>query len=249
VSADAFDVAPDGTIALLDQVNTRVMVINPKTKAFRSHSIPVQGVGDVRIDVQGQVTVLDLVGKRAPNSKARIPQLYTVGADGKIKGTAPVYALRPYRLTDEAAVIDMVAQQEVRAVDTNGTTRSREEQRGGRNRTPLLVQFVNEQHARLADIKHRLAFELRSSSALGPISYFGRTPDGYVTVFERQSFRVVWFDAQGTVLKDVLVPNNQYSVFNPNGRVGVDKADAVYILGSTANGIEIHRVPGPTEVR
>lgn len=249
VSADAFDVAPDGTLALLDEVNARVVVVDPEAKTFRSHAIPVQGVGDVRIDARGQVTVLDLVGKRAENSKARIPQLYTVGADGKLKTTAPVYTLRPYRLTDDATVIDMVAQQEVLALDTAGQPRSREEQRGSRIRTPLLVQFLDEHQVRFADMRHRLAFELRSGRTIGPISHFGRTANGYVAVFERQNFRVVWFDARGTVLNDVLVPNNHYSIFNPNGRVGVDKTGAVYLLGSTSNGIEIYRVPGPAEVQ
>lgn len=247
-SVDSFDVAPDGTLALLDHVNERVIVIG-KDKQFRSFPVPVKGVGDITIDAQGRVTVLDLVGERAADSKVRIPQLYHFKPNGTLESKAPVFAMRPHRLSDDLAVPDMVNQRNVWPLHSNGQARSRNEQRQSRSRTQLLIQYLTDRQARFADTQRGLAFEVQSEQSLGAIPYFGRTQQGYVAVFEAHDYRIVWFDTQGRVLQDVIVPNHQYSVFNPHGRVGVDHTGGVYILGSTADGLNVHRVQGPSEVQ
>jgi hypothetical protein len=248
LSVDAFDVAPNGTLALLDHVNTRVMLIDPRNHTFRSVAVLLKGVGDVEIDGQGQVTVLDLVGERSQNSKVKTPQLHRLGANGQLMASAPVFALRPTQLTEDATVLDMTDQREITPLNLAGQARSRDEQHQSRTQASLLVQFLTGSQARLADTKRGLAFELRADHDLGAIPYFARTGQSYVVAFESENLRLVWFDAQGHVLKDVVVPNRQSSVFNPTGRIGIDKTGAVYILGSTPEALEIHRVQGPREV-
>ncbi|HEX6291582.1 MAG TPA: hypothetical protein VFZ66_20530 [Herpetosiphonaceae bacterium] len=242
MAPDSFDVAPNGTIALLDHINQRVVVTNPARGSFHTFGAPLKGVGDVAIDADGTITVLDLVGERTGESKARVPQVHRFDAQGKKLGSATVYASRPTGLTASRSVNDLLDNREVQALKADARAATREEQRQSRSRAAYLVKFLDANHARLADTQRNLTFDVTSSETLGAIAYFGRTAQGYVAVFEDTSLRVVWFDAKGTVIKDVLAPNQQASTFNPNGRVAVDQQGNVYILGSTDTGIEVSRV-------
>lgn len=248
VGPDAFDVAPDGTIVLLDEMNSRVLLFEELGASTRAFSVPVRGVGDIDISAGHSISVLDLVGERNGGTGPRIPQLYSIAADGRLIASAQVYALRPLNIFDDGTIFDMADGRKVRPIAQSGQPQSREQQRAARSRPPLLIQWITDYRSRLADPQRGNAFEIESEAPLGPVAFFGSVGPVYVAVFEWTDFQVVWFDESGGILMTSSVPNHRYSVFNPNGRIAVDGAGAVYILGSTEEGIEILRVEGPKEV-
>jgi hypothetical protein len=248
IGPDAFDVSPRGRIALLDEVHSRVLVIDPQRGSFRQLAVPIKGVADVAIDDQERVTVLDAVGAFIGNARYRTRQLYRLSPTGELEASAPIYAHLPQAFTSDQAVLDDDEVRLVAPLDAQGQPQSREEQRASRRRPDLLINWVSDTETRLADTPRGMAFELRSDSLLGSVPFFARTDVGYVVVFEwRESFRVVWFDPQGHILKDTRAPNQQTDrfSFNPVGRVALDGSGAIYLLGATTNGLEMYRVRGP----
>jgi hypothetical protein len=250
VGPDSFDVAPNGAITLLDHVNARVTIFDPQHQTFRHFPVPIQGAGDVAIDAQGRVTVLDLVGKQNTGAKLRIPQLYQLDPNGTIIAETPVFARRPSGLTTDLAVLDRSDGRILRPLDVARQGQDRTAQQRSRSQPTLLIQWLDDQRARLADPENGVAVEITADAPFGAVAYFGRAGQEYVAVFEwMQHLRIVWFDASGQVVQDGLVPNQQSSVFNPTGRVAVDGTGAVYVLGSTPDAVEVFRVQGPAEVQ
>ena len=100
--------------------------------------------------------------------------------------------------------------------------------------------------AHYADVKEGVAFEVHSVSPLGVITDFEKTPQGYLLTFSLgDRIRGVWIDPAGLVLKDVTLPNSQYTEINFNGQVAVAQDGSLYVLNSTERGIEIHYVEAP----
>ena len=246
VGADSFDIAADGTIALLDHVNGRMVLLSPPYLTFRSYPLALKGVGDVDIDESGKIAILDLVGEPTESSGVRVPQLYILRPTQGVEVVAPVFAQRPVGFTEGIKVID--GTDTITPIDASGRILSREEQRDSRSRPQLLIQWLTDFQTRLADPGMSLAIEIQSDHPLGAVAHFSRFNQGYVVVFEWHDFQLVWFDENGLVLKNIEVLNNRYSVFNPKGRVSVDQTGTVYILGSTPLGLEIYRIKGPEEV-
>jgi hypothetical protein len=76
---------------------------------------------------------------------------------------------------------------------------------------------------------------------------FEKTPQGYLMIFnsEYEQVRAVfWVDPAGTILKDISLPNEQYSVLS-FGEVAVIQDGSLYVMSSTKNGIEIHFETAP----
>jgi hypothetical protein len=192
VGPDSLDVSPNGTIALLDHVNTRVMIVNTHTHTSRSYAVPVKGVGDVAIDAAGRVAVLDMVGVPAAGSKARIPQIYQFDPNGKMTVTGSVFARRPGGLNSDLTVLDRADGRMVRPLTANGQMQNRDTQRLSRSRPDLQVQWLDDYRTRLADLQHGVAVEIMSDTPLGAVAHFGRVGQAYVSVFEwMQHLRVV----------------------------------------------------------
>jgi hypothetical protein len=83
IGPSAFDIGPDGSAVVLDQVNQR-LVVYPRTGAPRQFPIPFHGgEGDVAVGGDGTIYVLDDGGSTTP-----VPVVRSYGADGRpIAGT------------------------------------------------------------------------------------------------------------------------------------------------------------------
>jgi hypothetical protein len=104
--------------------------------------------------------------------------------------------------------------------------------------------------ARFADVEAGLAFEVHSELGVSTLVGFERTPQGYLILLnsEYQQIRAIWIDPNGEVLKDVSLPNEQYSELSPGGgQVAVARDGSLYVMSSTKNGIEIHFEAAPQQ--
>lgn len=244
VGPDAIEVGPDGRIAILDQVNRRVVLADPKTGAITSFAAPLGGTGDVGIDAAGQIVVLDTAGVPDPSSGVWIPQLYRFTPNGNLVAQTPIYAQLPGELVGTREVIDHSDARSVVPFNAQGNARSRADQRASRGRPTLRVQFVDARRARLEDTARGLVFEVSSETDLGAIALFRRVQKGYLAVFDApETLRIVWFDRDGTVIRNVSIPGQEADWVNPYGQASVGQDGTVYILMGTAEGIDILRVP------
>jgi hypothetical protein len=101
--------------------------------------------------------------------------------------------------------------------------------------------------ARFADVKAGLAFEVHSEFGVSTLVGFERTPQGYLILLnsEYQQIRAIWIDPGGVVLKDISLPNEEYSGYLAGGNVAVAQDGSLYVMSSTKNGIEIHFEAAP----
>jgi hypothetical protein len=245
----AMDLAEDGRIALLDFVNDRVLVYDSKNRSFTPIPLPFiyKSLGDLQFDRSGQLAIFDGFGEPIEQPTVSIPQLFLMSSDGSIDKVAPVFVTYPYNLTKDLEVQDLDDWRLVMPFSPTREVNSREEQRHRQN-PALVYRFVENLDpyvARFGDVVAGLAFEMHSVSPLGAIIYFEKTPQGYVAIFFADLIRAVWFDSSGTILKDVTLPNDQYSEVYPNGQVAIDQSGSLYVLGSTVRGIEIRFVKAP----
>jgi len=245
----AIDVADDGRIALLDPVNERVLVYDPINQSFARISLPFiyKSQGDLQFDREGQLAIFDKVGESIEQSTVSVPHLYRMYLDGSIDAVAPVFVTFPSMLTKDIEILDTYDGRLVKPFSPTGEVNSREAQRRKHN-PALLFRFVENLDpyvARFGDVEADLAFEINSISPLGAITYFEKTPQGYIAVFHADQIRAVYFDSSGDVLKDVTLRNNQYSEVPFLGQVAFDKSGSLYVLGSTERGIEVRFVEVP----
>lgn len=246
----AMDVAPDGRIALLDQVNERVLIFNPTEQSFTSIPMPVPRKGtsdmDVQFDRDGQIAVFDLIGEPIGPSEVNIPHLYRLLPDGRVRAVAPVFAFFPSRLTKELEVFDTYDYRWVEPFNLLGEVNPREVQRHKHNQVLPFAEDLDPYMARFGDVNEGLAFEVHSVSALGGVAYFEKTPQGYLVVFGGDQLRAIWFDPAGKVLKDItLLNNNRYSEIYLDGQLATDQYGSLYLLGSTEKGVEVRLVKAP----
>ena len=245
----AMDVTEDGRIALLDFINNRVLIYASKDRSFTPIPLPFvyKSLGDLQFDRGGQLAILDGFGEPIDQPTVHIPRLYRMSSVGSIDKVAPVFVTYTYKLTRDLEVQDLSDWRLVSPFSPNGEVNSREEQR--RRQNPALVyRFVENLDpyvARFGDVDAGLAFEMHSISPLGAIIYFEKTPQGYVVIFFADQIRAVWFNSSGNVLKDVTLPNDQYSEVEPYGQIAINQSGSLYVLGSTVKGIEVRFVKAP----
>ena len=245
----AMDVAEDGRIALLDFINERVLIYDPKDQSFTSVPLPFvyHDLGDLQFDRGGQLAIFDGFGEPIEQPTVDIPRLYRMSLDRRVDKVAPVFVNRPYMLTKDLEVLDFYDWRLVTPFSPTGEVNSREEQRH-RHNPALVFRFVENLDpyvARFGDAVAGLAFEMHSVSPLGAIIYFEKTPQGYVAIFFADQIRAVWFASSGTILKDVTLPNDQFSELYPQGQVAIDQSGSLYVLGSTVRGIEVRFYKAP----
>ncbi len=245
----AMDVASDGSIALLDQVNERVLIFSPTEQSFTSIPMPVPRKGtsdmDVQFDRNGQIAVFDQIGEPIGSSEVNIPHLYRLYPDGRVRAVAPVFAKSPSILTQDLSVIDKYDGKFVAPFSKSGEVNTREVQRQKYSQV-FILKYMTDHVSRFADTTAGIAFEVYSMSPLGSIAHFEKTPQGYLVVFGGDQFRAIWFDPTGKVLKDVTMPNNdRYSEINLYGQLATDRYGSLYVLGSTEKGVEVRFVKAP----
>lgn len=244
----AMDVADDGRIALLDRANKRVLLFDPAEKRFTS--IPLSffpgSNDDVQFDRNGQVAVLDRKGEPlGDQSTVRIPRLYRFLPDGQIGAVAPIFAQWPSWLTGDMQVFDWDDQRLVSPFDASGEPNSREIQR--QKQSPRLIVKYNDTGTEIwfVDREKGIAFDLHSASGFGAPIGLETTPSGYVAVFGWDQIRAIWFDLFGNVLKDVTLPNRQYSEVYPQGQAAIDQNGSLYVMDTTQTGVFVWYVQAP----
>jgi hypothetical protein len=240
----------NGRIALLDHVNGRILIYNPSDQSFASLLLPFEyiEVGTMlQFDRDGQLAVLDPVGKLMESTTVHVPQLYRMTSDGSVEQAAPVYAHYPLQLTRDLWVLDGADSRLVVPFDNGGKVNSREVQRQKRDQA-LPFRYLEGQDpylARFGDTLVGLAFEANSVSPLGAITQFERTPHGYLAVFHGEWIRAIWWDPAGKILKDITLPNDQFSEVYFLTQVAIDQEGSIYVLESTPKGIEVRFVKAP----
>lgn len=109
VGPPALDVASDGRIALLNPVDNRVLIYDPRDEAYSSFPVPF-GVYpddvDLAFDQNDQLMVCDFYGKEVKEIPRDIPYCYRLLSDGTIGASVPVYANFPVKLTEDLKVLD-----------------------------------------------------------------------------------------------------------------------------------------------
>ncbi len=242
---DAIDIGPNGTIAILDEVNNRVILADPKHGKMSNFPATLSGVGDVAIAATGQIFVLNSAIEPDSSVNTNITHLYRFGPNGKLQAKVPIFAELPSMIMGTRSVFDGEDNRTVTPMDDQGHARSREEQRASRAKPELRIDLADATHARLADEAGGRVFEVSADADLGLIPLFERAAGDYVVVFQvSDGFRVLRFDHAGTVLRNVSVAATGVEGANPGGQVAVGPDGSVYILTSTPTGIEILRVEG-----
>jgi hypothetical protein len=255
VGPPAMDVAGDGRIAFLNPINEQVLIYNPREETYSNLPLPFtySGEGDLGFDQDGQLMVCDFIGQGGPKTIDSIPHCYRLSLDGELVGTAPVYVNRPSpELRADLRILDYYDYRLITPFRQNEAI-SREAQRQ-RQIWELPYELgtrregsVDWDMARFADIKEEVAFEAHSDSGLGSIIGFEKTPQGYLMMFNSglEQIRAIWIDRAGLALKDITLPNGQYSSLVIHGSVAVAQDGSLYVMSSTKNGIEVHVVQAP----
>jgi hypothetical protein len=241
----AMDLGEDGRIALLDHVNGRVLLFDPMIKSYTNIPLlfTLRSSDDVQFDWNGQLVVFDPVGASIDPSKAHISQLYRLLPDGRIEAVAPVFVNIPAWLTKELKVIDLAYSKLVAPFSPSGEVNSREAQRQKQPLELLAKYMIHTVHeVRFDDTQKGIAFAVRSVSPLGAITYFEKTPQGYIAVFEGDQIRAIWFDAAGIVLKDITMTRDEYSEISVFGHTAINPSGSLYVMGTTVRGVEVRFV-------
>jgi hypothetical protein len=250
VGPPAMDVASDGRIALMDPVNERVIIYNPNEGIYSSVPLPFtyKFNGDIAFDQNNRLVVFDWLGEEAEGTIVSIPYCYRLLPDGELDVSTPLYVKSPSHITKQLSVLDYYDARLVAPFNSQGEANSREAQRqkGTWDFPFRFMEGLDPFVAHFADVKEGLAFEVHSVSPLGVITEFAKTPQGYMMTFLiGDQIRAVWIDSHGIVLKDVTLPNGQYSEINFNGQVALAQDGSLYVLTSTERGIEIHFTTAP----
>lgn len=250
----AMDIAHDGRIALMDPINERIIIFDPKAGTLTNWPLPFtyQFNSNLAFNREGRLMVCDYQGKEDPISGVSIPYCYRLDLSGKLEVAAPVYARFPGEITREHQVLDGYDHRLVVPFGAEGEANDRETQR---RKLPWLLpyQYLTAEQGldpftmRFADIPQRLAFEIHCRSSLGEIRRVERTPQGYLLAFSSsyEQIRAIWINEAGDILKDVTIPNGQYSDMAFEGQVAIAEDGSLYVMSSTASGIEIHYVKAP----
>ena len=250
IGALAMDVAGDGRIALMDPVNGRVIIFDPREGSYGSVPMPFtfNNNADLGFDTAGRLMICDFAGQSIEGSFASIPYCYRINTDGELEASTPAYVNSPANITTGHRILDYDDYRLVVPFDAEGQPNSREAQRDKETwgYPKLYVEGQDPYIARYADRKAGVAFEVHSASPLGVITEFEKTPQGYLMVFSLgDRIRGVWIDPAGEVLKDVTLPDDEFTEINFNSQAAVGADGSLYVMSSTKRGIEIHFISAP----
>lgn len=246
----AMDVADDGRIALVDPVNERIIIFHPREESYGSVPMPFtyNNNADLGFDQQGRLMICDFAGVSVAGNFAPLPYCYRMSTDGELEGSTSAYVKSPANIANDHKILDYYDYRLVAPFTSAGEASSREAQRQ-RESWDYPKHYVEVQDpylARYADVEAGVAFEVHSVSPLGVLTEFEKTPQGYLLVFSLgDRLRGVWIDSTGNVLKDVTLPDGEYTEINFNSQAAVGADGSLYTLSSTERGMEIHFAEAP----
>jgi hypothetical protein len=249
VGPPAMDVADDGRIAIIDAVNERI-IIEQDEGIYSSYPMPFTYgfYADLAFDPSGRLMVCDYKGEEIPGTPGPHPYCNLWDTKGELIGQTPLYAEIPHRINEDMQILDYGDSRLVAPFGPQGKANSREAQRDKETWAfPLLYLPGKDPYiAHCADIEQGVAYEVHSASPLGVLTDFERTPQGYLlTFFLGDRMRAVWIDENGAVLKDITLPNSQYSEMMLSGQTAITEDGSLYMMSSTKHGIEVHYAAAP----
>jgi len=237
IGPSAFDVAPDGRIAVLDEVNYRVLVFDPKTNETKTYPVELSGWGDIAFTNSDEIIILDLVGENG------LPLLYRIDAnDNQVNRLGPIFTNSSVDLSSGPMIVDPNLGRIVNPLNSSGTIKSEEEQLQDYASAELLAGWQNDYSSLFADTQKRLIFNVQSTTPLGAIGYFVKTNNGYIMIFEGEFLRILWITSEGQILDDCRIANQQEAPINHLGRFVISQNGNVFYLTTTPEGMEIRRI-------
>jgi len=250
----AMDIASDGRIALMDPVNERIIIFDLDEGSYTGLPLPFtyHFSSNLAFDREDRLMVCDFHGEEDQISRVTIPFCYRLLPGGDLDVAAPLYAKFPEKITRDHQVLDWFDTRLVLPISSDGEANDRETQRQKLSWT-FPYRFVEGERgldpftARFADVKEGLGYVVHCETGLGGIRGFEKTPQGYLMTFQSgyEQIRAVWIDLEGNILKDVTLPNGQYSEMSFDGQAAVSEDGSLYVLSSTERGIEIHYAVAP----
>jgi hypothetical protein len=239
-----FDISPDGTIALLDGMNNRVLLYDTRTGIFNQCAVPQYAGQYIDIDERHWFTH---VWRDSEDPTQVYMLIYNTACEVVTK--APVYVQDVDEITDDWEVY--TGHQLMTVLNNDGAVLSQEEQRASlRPHGDLWVEAgESERFAILHDDRRELTFKLRLGEDT-PV-YRKRIKTGYVFVgfaaaTDRSFYRVTWFDTAGTIVKDVRAPRPMWrSIFGTQIIAMEEGTGDIYLIGDTPQGVVIYRVSSP----
>lgn len=253
IGPQGFDVSADGTIAIADMFNERIILANPNDQTFASFPAPGAPY-DVAFDTNGRIVVLDIFSKPVPDSGEQLPHLYLFEPDGTPVAEAPIYAPNPTVIVGGKGVYDFETHRVYMPFDEAGQARSHDEQWATRVTPELQGEGDDDpNYNRLVDTGNGLTFEVTSGAGLGAVPLFERTSEGYVAVFDLLPlmYRVIRFDREGVILQNVSFEAFIGEWMELGANVALGPEGAIYFLVPNADspemttGFEILRIPAP----
>lgn len=242
---NALALAPDGTLAVADAANFRVLLFPPPYKTCAT--VPVRNINDVAFDVSGRL-IVSTYAYQPPDSDEEISAshrlVYTLAG-------ILLYVLRE----DTDTLITLNADWCVEGEDGRIACKLDE----GGNPVPVEgnqpVGFEPDVEvidgvwfAQLVGRASGVTYEIGPIEDLYRRSY--RTPTGYVLVlcgYQELYGRATWFDEAGEVTYDVSAPWSQGDANNwgPRDTVDTDGQGTVVWLSLSDNGAEVYRLSPP----
>lgn len=242
VGPDAFDIAQNGDIALLDEVNKRVLLFSSSTRELSSYPVNLKGWGDLTFKSTGELIILDMVGASTSKHKAT-PELYLLNPiNKKVQQIGPVFVKGLVDLTGESTIVDINLGRMIQPIAPPGVIKPREGQLKDYSQAQLLTRWQDDSRSLFADLQQGLVFEIHSEELLGAIGHFSKIDGGYVVAFEGTNLRILWLNNSGQLLNDISIPNQAQNPLYPYGHIIVDEKGSVYYLSTTPSGMEIRRV-------
>jgi hypothetical protein len=249
IGPSAFDVAGDGSIVVLDQVNRRLAAFEPGSAAARHVQIPFSGgEGDLAVERDGTVHVLDGGGaaRRAPILRsfgasgelrstttlaARSVDMLTVGPDGPLAHAYPAERWLPARAGEAALAL---AAQLARSHGGRPLA-------GGRE---VLVR-ASPDEARFAIVRGDdvvRSWRVTSQSTMGEVQLAEPYENGLLVVLRvwnetQAEFRVLELTPSG-LRRSFSVERAEWAESAPLSRFRLD-GDSLYQLRSAPSGVEI----------
>lgn len=210
VGPSSFDVEPDGTIDVLDLVNSRLV------RADRAGSVQtikldlLQDFPDIATEDDGTIDVLYPDGAGTGQSF-----VHRFNRQGELVESVPLVGRRSYNIRDESGTVKVGGEQRVTDVIVNGKALGRDRQMGrstsalGRTGSAVVSKHVSDNVVRLAEVDGQTglataSWEVVSDTTLGPIALAEPVAGGVLLVQsqftdQRSRFLAIYLRRSGPI--------------------------------------------------
>ena len=250
IGPSAFDVGPDGTVTLLDQVNRRLQHWS-RGRVSQTHVEVSGALADLEVEADGSANVLEPPERAEPE-----PVLRSFDRDGRLRSAQRLSDRTWAKLVagPEGPVVLQEPSEQWMPLAANGAALDRTTQaKGGRAGKPtrrgreMVVERTGEGELRLADVRGNAvlrAWQVTSATPLGEIQLAEAMGDRLVVVVKAYTdvdgeYVVLVLDRSGVVQR-LSVAAHEWAEGAPLARFRLS-GRSLYHLGSTPSGAFIDR--------